>query len=89
MTLDSSVNNNENVSIGWTGLDHIPPERYSVSPVMRESDDGNSYTGSLTISPLANSDSGTVITCTGTVTGGTETQCASSSDQVTVELGGN
>ena len=89
VTLDSSVNNNENVSIGWTGLDHIPPERYSVFPAMRESDDGNSYTGSLTISPLANSDSGTVITCTGTVTGGTETQSASSSDEVTVSVEGN
>ena len=74
VTLDSSVNNNESVTIDWGD---IPPERYSVSSVMRESDDGR-YTGRLTISPLANSDDGTVITCTGTVTGGTETQSAHS-----------
>ena len=84
MTLDSSVNNNERVSIDWGD---IPPERYSVSPVMRESDNG-SYTGRLTISPLANEDGGIDITCTGTVTGGTETQFASSSDEVTVSVEG-
>ena len=74
MTLDSSVNNNERVTIDWGD---IPPERYSVSPVMRESDDG-SYTGILTIRLLANNDDGTTLTCTGTVTGGTETQSAHS-----------
>ena len=77
------MNNNERVTIDWSD---IPPERYSVSPVMRESDDG-SYTGRLTISPLANSD-GTVIPCIGTVTGGTETQSAHSSKQVTIEVEG-
>ena len=84
MTLDSSVNNNERVIIDWGD---IPPERYSVSPVMRESDDG-SYIGRLTISPLAHSDDGTVITSTGTVIGGTETQSSSSREQVTVEVEG-
>ena len=84
VTLDSSVNNNERVTIDWGD---IPPERYSVSLVMRESDDG-SYTGRLTISSLANSDDGTVIICTGTVTGGTETQSASSSDEVTISVKG-
>ena len=79
VTLDSNVNNNERVTIDWGD---IPPERYSESLIMRESDDG-SYTGRLTISPLANSDDGTVITCTGRVT---ETQSASNSDQVTISV---
>ena len=84
VTLDSNVNNNERVTIDW-GV--IPPERYSESPVMRESDDG-SYTGRLTISPLAINDDGTTLTCTGIVTGGTETQSASSSDEVTISVEG-
>ena len=75
VTLDSSVNNDEAVSTHWSGLDHIePPERYSVTPAMRGSD--GSYTGTLTISPLAEGDDGT-LSCTGTVTGGTESQSAS------------
>ena len=73
MTLDSSVDNNEAVSTHWSGLDHIHPERYSVTPAMRGSD--GSYTGTLTISPLAEGDDGT-LSCTGTVTGGTESQSA-------------
>ena len=73
VTLDSSVT----VSIHWSGLDHIPPERYSVTPAMRGSD--GSYTGTLTISPLAEGDDGT-LSCTGTVTGGTESQSANSTN---------
>ena len=62
------MNNDETVSTHWSGLDHIePPERYSVTPAMRGSD--GSYTGTLTISPLAEGDDGT-LSCTGTVTGG-------------------
>ena len=74
VALDSSVNNNEAVSTHWSGQDHIPPERYSVTPAMRGSD--GSYTGTLTISPLAEGDDGT-LSCTGNVTGGTESQSAS------------
>ena len=76
VTLDSSVNNDEAVSTHWSGQDHIvPPERYSVTPAMRGSN--GSYTGTLTISPLAEGDDGT-LSCTGTVTGGTESQSANS-----------
>ena len=68
VTLDSGVDNNETVSTDWSGLDHIvPPERYLVTPTTRGSD--GSYTGTLTISPLAEGDDGT-LSCTGTVTGG-------------------
>ena len=78
VTLDSSVNNDEAVSTDWSGLTHIvPPERYSVTPAMRGSD--GSYTGTLTISPLAEGDDGT-LSCTGIVTGGTESQSANSTN---------
>ena len=77
VTLDSSVDNDEAVSTHWSGLDHIPPERYSVTPAMRGSD--GSYTGTLTISPLAEGDDGT-LSCTGSVTGRTESQSANSTN---------
>ena len=77
VTLDSSVDNDERVSTHWSGLDHIPPERYSVTLAMRGSD--GSYTGTLTISPLAEGDDGT-LSCTGTATGGTESQSANSTN---------
>ena len=70
------MDNDEAVSTNWSGLDHIPPERYSVTPAMRGSD--GSYTGTLTISPLAEGDDGT-LSCTGTVTG-TESQSANSTN---------
>ena len=69
LSTNYGVDNDEAVSTHW---DHIvPPERYSVTPAMRGSD--GSYTGTLTISPLAEGDDGT-LSCTGTVTGGTESQ---------------
>ena len=67
VTLDSSVDNSESVSIAWS---RIPEGRSTVSPVMRVSD-SSSYTGTLTISPLADQDDDGTYTCTGTVTGGT------------------
>ena len=69
--LSQQTDNDERVSTNWSGLGHISPERYSVTPAMRGSD--GSYTGTLTISPLAEGDDGT-LSCTGTVTGGTESQ---------------
>ena len=74
ITLDSSVNNNELVSTDWTGLDHLPLDRVSTTPVIRVIN--GSYTSTLTISPLADQDDGT-FTCTGTVSGGTHIQSAS------------
>ena len=69
LSTNYGVNNDEAVSTHW---DHIlPAERYSVTPAMRGSD--GSYTGTLTIFPLAEGDDGT-LSCTGTVTGGTERQ---------------
>ena len=51
VTLDPNVNNNESVMTEWSGPQSIPGDRYSVTPAMRESD--SNYTGSLNISPLA------------------------------------
>ena len=79
VTLDSSVDNSEHVRIDWG---RMPEERSTVSPVMRVS--GNSYTGSLTISPLVDRDDGTY-TCTGTITGGTT---ATNSDDISITVNG-
>ena len=82
VTLDSNVNNNERVVTEWSGPQSIPGDRYSVTPAMRESD--SSYTGSLTISPLAVQND--IYTCTVTVTGGT--QSVTASDDVTITVTG-
>ena len=81
VTLDSSVDNREHVSIDWS---RMPEERSTVSSVMRESD-SSSYTASLTISPLADQDDDGTYTCTGTATGGTT---ASASGDVTITVHG-
>ena len=82
-TLDSSVDNDEHVSIDWS---RIPGGRSTVSPAMRVSD--SSYTGSLTISPLADQDDDGTYTCTVTVTGGANVQLATASDAVTITVMG-
>ena len=74
------MNNNEKVVTEWSGLQSIPQGRYSVTDAMRGS--GNNYTGSLTISPLADQDDGTY-TCTVTVIGGT---VATASDDTTLSV---
>ena len=76
VTLDSNVNNNERVMTEWSGPQSIPGE----APAMRESD--SSYTGSLTISPLAVQND--TYTCTVTVTGGTQSLTAS--DDVIIDV---
>ena len=81
VTLDSSVDNSESVSIDWS---RIPEERSTVSPVMRVSD-SSSYTGSLTISPLADQDDDGTYTCTGTVTGRTT---ATNSADISITVNG-
>ena len=68
LTLSPYVNNNERVSIEWSGLQSIPEDRYSLTATVTES--AIRYTNTLTISPLSDEDDGWY-TCTGTVTGGT------------------
>ena len=82
VTLDPNVNNNERVVTHWNGPQSIPGDRYSVTPAMRESD--SSYTGSLTISPLA--DQNDTYTCTVIVTGGINVQPVTASDDVTITI---
>ena len=84
VTLDPNVNNNEKIRTEWSGPHSIPWDRYSVTPAMRESD--SSYTGSLTISPLADQNDDDTYTCTVTVTGGTNVQPATANDDVTITV---
>ena len=83
VTLDPSVDSNEIISVSWSGLSHIQQERYSVV----HSTTSRSHSSSLTVSPLADKDDGT-ITCTGTVTGRTSAQSASSSDDIIINVKG-
>ena len=85
MTLDPSVDDNEEVSIEWYGIQHIPQQRYTVSAVPQVS--GYIYTSSLTISPLAVQDNGTY-TCIGTVTGQSNILPAISHGNVTITVTG-
>ena len=84
MTLDSNVDSGESVVTSWSGPRAIPGERYSVTDA---SGSGGSYTGSLTISPLADQDDGT-FTCTVTVTGGSNVLQASASDDIIITVMG-
>ena len=73
--LDPSVDNNETVSILWSGPnDTISGDGYLFNAA---SGSGGIYTSSLTISALGNQDNGTY-TCTGIVTGTNEQQVTAS-----------
>ena len=61
-------------------MEWSPEDRYSVTGV---SGSGSTYTGILTITPLADQDDGTY-TCTVTVTGGSNVQQATSSYDATI-----
>ena len=80
------MDNSEGVVTEWSGLQSIPQYRYSVTDAIRQS--GSIYSGSLTISPLADQDDDGTYTCTVTVTGGTNAQSATASDAVTITVTG-
>ena len=84
VTLDPNVDNGERVVTEWSGPRDISGDRYSVTGT---SGSGSSYTDSLTISPLADLDDGTY-TCTVTVTGGSNVQQVTASDDVTITVMG-
>ena len=88
VTLDPNVNNNERVMTEWSGPQSIPGDRYSVTPAMRARS-SSSYTGSLTISPLADQNDDDTYTCTVTVIGGANVQPLTNSDDVTITVLGN
>ena len=78
------MNNGERVVTKWSGLRDISGYRYSVTGV---SGSGSTYADSLTISPLAYLDNGTYM-CTVTVTGGSNVQQVTASDDITVTVMG-
>ena len=78
VTLDPNVDSGESVITEWDGLQDIPEERYSITGA---SGSGNTYTDSLTISPLADQDEGTY-SCRVTVTGGSNVLQATANDAV-------
>ena len=80
VTLDPNVDSGVRVETEWSGLQDIPEERYSVTAA---SGSGSTYTGSLTISPLAYQDAGTY-TCTGTVAG--DFYQANASDDISIKV---
>ena len=84
VTLNSSLVSGENVETSWNGLQGIPEQRYSVTDA---SGSEGSYTGSLTISPLADQDDGTY-TCNVTVTGGSNVLQATASDDIIITVMG-
>ena len=79
VTLDPNVDNGEIVVTEWSGPRDILGERELVTPA---SGSGTTYTGSLTIRPLADQDDGTY-TCTVTVTGGNNNQ-ATANDAIEI-----
>ena len=85
VSLDSSVNTVVNVSVTWTGPMPIPGEQYSV---MEASGSGGTYTGSLTISPLAEGQDDGQYTCSVTVSGGSSVSMATGSDAVAIHVAG-
>ena len=74
-----------NVSVTWTGPRTIPGERYSV---MEASGSGETFTGSLTISPLAEDQDDGQYTCSVTVSGGSSVLEATNNDSTTIDVMG-
>ena len=71
------------VSVTWTGPRTIPGERYSV---MEASGSGGTFTGSLTISPLAEGQDDGQYTCSVTVSGGSSVLEATSSNSTIFQV---
>ena len=80
-TIDTNVDNNEEVTITWSGPMNISGERYSVTSL----DDERS---SLTISPLAEEDDGQY-TCNVTVSGSMYVVEAINDDDIVINVAGN
>ena len=73
------------VSVTWTGPRPIPGERYSVTEA---SGFGGTYTGGLTISPLAEGQDDGQYTCSVTVSGGSSVLEATGSDSTVIDVTG-
>ena len=79
------MNTDVSVSVTWTGPRTIPGEWYSV---MEASGSGRTYTGSLTISPLAEGQDDGQYTCSVTVSGGSSVLEATNNDSTTIDVMG-
>ena len=84
VTLDPNVDNGERITTEWSGLQDMQEERYSFADA---SGSGSTYTDSLTINPLSDQDDGTY-TCNVTITGGSNVQQATASDDITITVMG-
>ena len=74
VTLDPNVDNDETVTISWSGPSDISGERFLVTNAIGS---GVVYTSNLTFTSLVHEDNGTY-TCTGIVTGKNEQQVTAS-----------
>ena len=79
VTLDTNVDSGESVEMTWSGPRNIPRERDFVTEA---SGSGESYTGSLTISPLVEGKDDGQYMCSVTVSGGNYVLEANGSDNV-------
>ena len=70
VTLDPNVDNEETITLSWSGPSDISGERYLVT---NATGSGGVYTSNLTFTSLVHEDNGTY-TCTGIVTGKNEEQ---------------
>ena len=78
------MNCNETVETSWSVFQDIPEQQYTATNAIVS---GGNYTGSLTISPLADQDDGTY-TCTVTVTGGSNVTQATATDNIAITVMG-
>ena len=82
VTLDPNVDSHVDVMTKWRSHRDISEKRYIITAA-GITGRNSVYTGSLTISPLAEQDGGTY-TCTVTVTGGRYVQQATASDDYNI-----
>ena len=80
VTLHLSVDNNERVTTTWSSQQDLSGQRYTITPAMGS---GQTYTSTLTISPLFQQNTG-MYTCTATVQGGSNQRTATSNSAVNV-----
>ena len=86
MTVNLNVDLCEMVMMEWSGHQDIPEERYSIlCATYTASGPHVTYTGSLTISPLAYQDTATY-TCTGTVIGFMSFHHVTTSDNIRINV---
>ena len=81
---DTNVDSGESVEMTWSGPRNIPGERDSV---MEASGSGESYTDSLTISPLVEGKDDGQYMCSVTVSGGRHVLEANGSDYFILSVG--